>query len=83
MYIVGLLLFAASSAACAVAPDVAWLIVGRAVQGLGAALVMPIAMALLGAAFAPVQRPKALGLFSLLSSVDASEGVGNVDLARV
>src|SRR5689334_19280651 len=44
MYIMGLLLFAASSAACAVAPSTAWLIAGRAMQGMGAALVMPIAM---------------------------------------
>src|ERR1700754_2728740 len=35
-YAGGLALFAASSAACALAPDVGWLIVARAVQGIGA-----------------------------------------------
>jgi EmrB/QacA subfamily drug resistance transporter len=74
MYIVGLLLFAASSAVCAVAPDTAWLISGRAVQGIGAALVMPIAMTFLGAAFAPPQRPKALGLFSGITGLAVLAG---------
>lgn len=64
MYMTGLMLFALASVACALAPDTAWLIAGRAVQGAGAALVMPISMALLGAAFPSAQRPKALGLFS-------------------
>jgi EmrB/QacA subfamily drug resistance transporter len=74
MYIVGLLLFAASSAACAVAPNTAWLIAGRAVQGLGAALVMPLAMAFLGAAFAPAQRPRALGMFSGITGLAVLAG---------
>jgi len=74
MYIVGLLLFAASSAACAVAPNTAWLIAGRAVQGVGAALVMPLAMASLGAAFAPAQRPKALGMFSGITGLAVLSG---------
>lgn len=74
MYIMGLLLFAASSAACAVAPNMAWLIAGRAVQGVGAALVMPIAMAMLGAAFPPAQRAKALGMFSGITGLAVLSG---------
>jgi EmrB/QacA subfamily drug resistance transporter len=74
MYIAGLLLFAASSVACAVAPNTAWLIAGRAVQGMGAALVMPIAMAFLGAAFPPAQRPKALGMFSGITGLAVLSG---------
>ena len=74
MYIAGLLLFAASSAACALAPNTVWLIAGRAVQGMGAALVMPIAMALLGAAFPPALRPKALGLFSGITGLAVLAG---------
>src|SRR5215216_2360550 len=53
LYASGLALFAAASAACALAPDAGWLIAARAVQGLGAALVMPLGIALLTAAFAP------------------------------
>jgi EmrB/QacA subfamily drug resistance transporter len=74
MYVMGLMLFALASAACAVAPSTAWLIAGRAVQGVGAALVMPIAMALLGAAFPPPQRPKALGLFSGIAGLAVLSG---------
>jgi EmrB/QacA subfamily drug resistance transporter len=74
MYIAGLLLFAASSAACAMAPSAAWLIAGRAVQGIGAALVMPIAMALLGAAFPPPQRARALGAFSGITGLAVLSG---------
>jgi EmrB/QacA subfamily drug resistance transporter len=64
MFAAGLGLFVAASAACALAGNVGWLIAARAVQGAGAALVMPLAMALLSAAFPPEERGKALGIFS-------------------
>src|SRR5262249_1366654 len=60
----GLGLFTIASAACALAPTVGWLITARAAQGAGAALVMPLAMALLSAAFPREERGKALGIFS-------------------
>ena len=69
MLLAGLALFTASSAACALASDVAWLIAARALQGMGAALVMPLAMALLTAAFAKEARGKALGLFSSITGL--------------
>jgi EmrB/QacA subfamily drug resistance transporter len=47
-----------------VAPSVNWLIAARAVQGAGGAMVMPLAMALLSAAFSPTERARALGVFS-------------------
>jgi EmrB/QacA subfamily drug resistance transporter len=64
MFSAGLALFAAASAACALAPGVGWLIAARAVQGTGAALVLPLALALLSAAFPPERRAWALGIFS-------------------
>jgi EmrB/QacA subfamily drug resistance transporter len=64
MFVTGIAVFTASSAACALAPGMGWLIAARTVQGAGAALVMPLAMALLSAAFAPDQRARALGIFS-------------------
>src|SRR3954451_10144844 len=64
LYALGLGLFALASAACALAPTVGWLIAARAVQGAGAALVMPLGLALLSAAFPPERRAAALGLFS-------------------
>jgi EmrB/QacA subfamily drug resistance transporter len=64
IFTVGLTLFTAASIACALAPNINWLIAARAVQGAGGAMVMPLAMALLSAAFAPMERARALGLFS-------------------
>jgi len=64
MLAAGLGLFVVASAACALAESIGWLIAARAVQGVGAALVMPLAMALLSAAFPPEQRARALGMFS-------------------
>jgi EmrB/QacA subfamily drug resistance transporter len=59
----GLGLFVAASAACALAPSVGWLIAARAVQGAGAAIIAPVSLALLIAAFPPERRGRALGLF--------------------
>jgi EmrB/QacA subfamily drug resistance transporter len=64
LFAAGLGLFAAASALCALAPDIDWLLAGRALQGTGAALVMPLALALLGAGFPPDRRGWALGVFS-------------------
>jgi EmrB/QacA subfamily drug resistance transporter len=69
IFIVGLSLFVAASAACALARDAGSLIAARTVQGVGAALVMPLAMALLSAAFPPQERGKALGIFSGLTGL--------------
>ena len=55
--------------ACALAGSVGWLIAARAIQGAGAALVMPLAMALLSAAFPREERGKALGIFSGVTGV--------------
>ncbi len=63
MFAAGLTLFVAASIVCAVAGSVGWLIAGRALQGAGSALVMPLAMALLSAAFPREERAKALGIF--------------------
>ena len=64
MFAAGLGLFVAASAACALADGVGALIAARAVQGAGAALVMPLAMALLSVAFPRDERARALGIFS-------------------
>ncbi|HUA71187.1 MAG TPA: MFS transporter [Solirubrobacteraceae bacterium] len=64
MFTAGLAIFSLASAACALAPNVGLLIAARAVQGTGAALVMPLGMTLLSAAYAPEHRARALGIFS-------------------
>lgn len=66
---VGVAVFTLASAACALAPDTTWLIADRAAQGAGSALIMPNAMALLGAAFAPEQRARALGIFASITGL--------------
>ena len=59
MYVTGLLIFTAASAACALAPDADALIAARAIQGLGAALVTPLSLTILAAVF-PAQRRGAI-----------------------
>jgi EmrB/QacA subfamily drug resistance transporter len=74
LYATGLGLFIAASGACALAPDVGWLIAGRAVQGIGAALVMPTGLALLSAAFPPERRGTAIGIFSAITGLAVASG---------
>ncbi|WP_426512485.1 MFS transporter [Dactylosporangium sp. McL0621] len=68
-YAAGLALFCVASAACALAPSMPALIAARAVQGAGAAVVMPLAMSLLGVAFPPERRGWAIGIFSGLTGL--------------
>jgi EmrB/QacA subfamily drug resistance transporter len=74
LYAAGLGLFAVASAACALAPDVGWLIAARAVQGAGAALLMPLGLALLSAAFPPERRGTAIGIFSAITGLAVASG---------
>jgi EmrB/QacA subfamily drug resistance transporter len=64
MFAAGIALFVLASAGCALAGTAQALIAARAAQGAGAALVMPLAMAILSGAFAKQERAKALGIFS-------------------
>ncbi len=64
MFAAGLGLFVVASAGCALSGTIGWLIAARALQGAGAALLMPLAMALLSNAFPREERARALGLFS-------------------
>src|SRR3954469_25683447 len=73
-YALGLGLFAAASAACALAPDAGSLIAARAVQGAGAALLMPLGLALLSAAFPPERRGAAIGIFSAITGISVASG---------
>ncbi len=74
MYAAGLTLFALASAGCALAPDVGWLIAARAVQGAGSALLMPLALTLLSAAFPPDRRGVAIGMFSAITGIAVALG---------
>lgn len=64
MFAAGIALFVVASAACALASNATALIAARALQGSGAALVMPLAMAILSGTFGREERARALGIFS-------------------
>jgi EmrB/QacA subfamily drug resistance transporter len=74
MFVAGLALFSGASAACGLAPDVGWLIAARAVQGTGAALIMPLGLTLLSAAYGPERRAWALGIFSGITGLAVLAG---------
>jgi EmrB/QacA subfamily drug resistance transporter len=64
LFAAGIALFMASSVACALSTSILSLIAARAAQGAGAALVMPLGMALLSTTFPREERARALGIFS-------------------
>ncbi|SFC65350.1 drug resistance transporter, EmrB/QacA subfamily [Nocardioides terrae] len=63
-YLIGLLVFGVASAACALAPSIGLLIAARVVQGAGAALISPAALALLTAATPPARRGSVMGIYA-------------------
>jgi DHA2 family methylenomycin A resistance protein-like MFS transporter len=74
-YLIGLGVFAVASAGCAAAPTMATLIAARAVQGLGAALLMPCSLALITHMFpAGPRRRGALAAWGGISSVGMVAG---------
>jgi EmrB/QacA subfamily drug resistance transporter len=74
VYIAGLVVFTLASAACGVAPNAGLLIAARAVQGLGAAAVTPLALTLLAAAFPVERRGAVVGIFGGISGLAVAGG---------
>jgi EmrB/QacA subfamily drug resistance transporter len=74
MFTGGLAVFVAASAACALAPDAGSLIAARAIQGAGAALVIPNALALVSAAFPAERRGSALGILQGITGLAVVAG---------
>jgi EmrB/QacA subfamily drug resistance transporter len=74
MFIAGIAIFTAGSAAAALAPDSAMLIAARAAQGLGAAIATPLTLTLLAAAFPDERRGIALGVWSGISGIAVALG---------
>ena len=74
LYAAGLGLFALASAGSALAPTVSWLVAARVLQGAGAALIVPIGLTLLSAAFPPERRGAAIGMFSAVTGVSVAAG---------
>jgi EmrB/QacA subfamily drug resistance transporter len=74
VFALGLLLFSASSAACALAPSVGFLIAARAVQGAGAALVIPLSLTILTSAFPAARRGAIVGIWGGLGGLAVAGG---------
>ena len=74
MFVTGISLFTAASAGAALAPSADLLIVARAIQGIGAAIVTPLTLTLLASAFPPQKRGIALGVWSGISGVAVALG---------
>ena len=64
VFLIGVLIFTVASIACGLSPTVQALIGARAVQGIGAALLTPGALAVIGANFPPEERGKAFGTWA-------------------
>ncbi|MBD2897820.1 MFS transporter [Actinomadura nitritigenes] len=74
MFIAGLAVFTAASAAAALAPNIGTLIAARAVQGAGGAIVLPLTLTLLAAAVPPARRGVALAAWSMMSGLGVALG---------
>jgi EmrB/QacA subfamily drug resistance transporter len=74
VYEVGLVAFSVASAVCGLAPNLGALIVARAVQGIGGALLVPGSLALLSASFASDDRGPAVGAWSGLAGAFSAVG---------
>jgi EmrB/QacA subfamily drug resistance transporter len=63
MFLGGLLLFTVASVACALSPDMAVLVTARAVQGIGAAIILPLSLTILAGVFPPERRGTMIGIW--------------------
>jgi EmrB/QacA subfamily drug resistance transporter len=74
VFVCGVIVFALASVACGLAPDPTALVVSRAVQGCGAALLTPASLAMLGAAFGEADRNRAIGLWAGFGALTSAVG---------
>lgn len=74
VFIAGILLFTAASIACGLAPGAVPLIVARALQGCGGALMVPNSLAIIGAAFEEREKGKAIGTWAGATAIAGALG---------
>jgi len=74
MFLYGTALFTLASAGCGVAPSAAMLIAARAVQGIGAAFLVPGSLAIITATFDGTERSRAIGTWSGFSAITTALG---------
>ncbi len=74
IFTIGLAVFTLASALCALAPSVGMLIAARAVQGIGAALLVPSSLGLVIEAYPPARRATAIGMWAATGGAAAGLG---------
>src|SRR5580704_4641018 len=74
MFLTGVAVFAAASAYCGLAPSIEHLIVARAVQGIGAAFLVPGSLALISSSFGERERGRAIGTWSGSTAITTAIG---------
>lgn len=73
-FVAGIALFVAASLACAVAPDPAILVAFRAIQGIGAAIMVPGSLAIIAKAYPKKERGRAIGIWAAASALTTALG---------
>jgi EmrB/QacA subfamily drug resistance transporter len=74
LFLIGLGTFTIATILCASVPSLPWLFAGRGLQGVGAALLMPNSLAILGAAFAGEARGRAIGTWAAVGALSGAIG---------
>lgn len=74
LFVVGLVVFTLFSLACALVPNIGWLIVCRVLQGVGAAAMLPVSLSILLSVFPPERHGAAIGMWAGIGVVAAAFG---------
>jgi EmrB/QacA subfamily drug resistance transporter len=74
MFLFGVVVFALSSASIGLSPNETWLVAGRALQGIGAAFMMPATLSIITVTFPPEERGKAIGTWAGVSALALAIG---------
>jgi EmrB/QacA subfamily drug resistance transporter len=74
LLIAGVTLFALASLACALAPDLPWLLAARFAQGVSAAMLMPNSLAILGQSFSGEAKGRAIGIWAAVGAAAGAVG---------
>ncbi len=74
IYAIGVMLFALASVWCGLAPNISQLIVARAVQGIGGAMLVPGSLAIISASFPEEDRGQAIGTWSGSTAITTAMG---------
>ena len=74
MFLIGVVVFGLSSAFIGLSQSEAWLVAGRAAQGIGAAFMMPATLSIITNAFPPHERGKAIGTWAGVSAMALAIG---------